>query len=314
MFYLEYFSSSLNPTLDNVVPGWAFAYAGATVLFYVMMDAIDGMQARRTKSSSPLGQLFDHGCDCATTTVFSIMMINGLGVGSSWRSVALMAAVQVAFFLSQWEEKYTGICRTCVGGVFGVTESQLMLAGQMFISAWDPLIGSRIVYGEIYTLQDAWFYLYVGFMVFISITCILGVIYKYGGDRMQAVGEMARELSAIVSVNICVVLCGYVSSISQFEYLLIILCLAFCNSFSTIRVILSGISHTKFPLYHPVAFPLYAIVFARWLTGPGPWTQLVLAIYFGALMHHIISRLVHVTNEIAAYLGIYVFDIVNKRD
>ena len=92
MFYLEYFSSSLNPTLDNVVPGWAFAYAGATVLFYVMMDAIDGMQARRTKSSSPLGQLFDHGCDCATTTVFSIMMINGLGVGSSWRSVALMAA------------------------------------------------------------------------------------------------------------------------------------------------------------------------------------------------------------------------------
>jgi len=25
------------------------------------MDAIDGKQARRTNSSSPLGQLFDHG-------------------------------------------------------------------------------------------------------------------------------------------------------------------------------------------------------------------------------------------------------------
>merc|ERR1740139_1320711 len=34
--------------------------------FYQTMDAMDGKQARRTKSSSPLGQLFDHGCDCLT--------------------------------------------------------------------------------------------------------------------------------------------------------------------------------------------------------------------------------------------------------
>lgn len=27
------------------------------------MDAIDGKQARRTNSTSPLGELFDHGCD-----------------------------------------------------------------------------------------------------------------------------------------------------------------------------------------------------------------------------------------------------------
>jgi hypothetical protein len=29
--------------------------------FYQTMDNLDGRQARRTKSSSPLGQLFDHG-------------------------------------------------------------------------------------------------------------------------------------------------------------------------------------------------------------------------------------------------------------
>jgi phosphatidylglycerophosphate synthase len=30
---------------------------------YQSLDAIDGKQARRTNSSSPLGELFDHGCD-----------------------------------------------------------------------------------------------------------------------------------------------------------------------------------------------------------------------------------------------------------
>ena len=31
------------------------------------LDAIDGKQARRTGSSTPLGELFDHGCDSMST-------------------------------------------------------------------------------------------------------------------------------------------------------------------------------------------------------------------------------------------------------
>lgn len=33
------------------------------------MDAIDGKQARRTGTSSPLGELFDHGCDAINLMV-----------------------------------------------------------------------------------------------------------------------------------------------------------------------------------------------------------------------------------------------------
>jgi len=33
------------------------------------MDALDGKQARRTGNSTPLGELFDHGCDAVTTSV-----------------------------------------------------------------------------------------------------------------------------------------------------------------------------------------------------------------------------------------------------
>jgi hypothetical protein len=32
---------------------------------YQTLDALDGKQARRTKTSSPLGELFDHGKQCS---------------------------------------------------------------------------------------------------------------------------------------------------------------------------------------------------------------------------------------------------------
>jgi len=36
---------------------------------YSTCDNVDGKQARRTGSSSPLGELFDHGCDALDCSV-----------------------------------------------------------------------------------------------------------------------------------------------------------------------------------------------------------------------------------------------------
>jgi phosphatidylglycerophosphate synthase len=44
------------------------------------MDAIDGKQARKTKSSSPLGQLFDHGCDSFSLTFFILAICQAIRV------------------------------------------------------------------------------------------------------------------------------------------------------------------------------------------------------------------------------------------
>ena len=49
-------------------PPWPATLAAAVGLFlYQSLDAIDGKQARRTGTSSPLGELFDHGCDSLST-------------------------------------------------------------------------------------------------------------------------------------------------------------------------------------------------------------------------------------------------------
>jgi len=57
-----YFSMfAFDGTLTEVVPAWTYVGFGAGLFIYQTLDAIDGKQARRTGSSSPLGQLFDHG-------------------------------------------------------------------------------------------------------------------------------------------------------------------------------------------------------------------------------------------------------------
>jgi ethanolaminephosphotransferase len=293
-----------SPTLEAILPRWVFAYAGFTTFLYLTLDAIDGMQARKTQSSSPLGQLFDHGCDCCITTVFSLMMIHGLGLGSTVTAISLVAAVQVAFFLSQWEEKYTGICRTSVGGLFGVTESQMMLVGQMLLSAYDPTIGGMIVYRG-YTFSNCFVAFYISFMVSISIACVIGIVTKHP--------KSVRELVSIVGLNILIVQWVRLGCVGKNEFAIVALSLAFCNSFSTVRVIVSSMSHTAFPLFQPVAYPLVGIVVCDLILGGGKWKLLALMAYFGALLDHIIKSLVQVTNEISAYLGIFVFTITQKR-
>ncbi|EGR33317.1 hypothetical protein IMG5_056150 [Ichthyophthirius multifiliis] len=57
-------------TLTRELPSWVFLWAAFCSFIYQTLDAVDGKQARRTGTSSPLGQLFDHGCDSFSVTFF----------------------------------------------------------------------------------------------------------------------------------------------------------------------------------------------------------------------------------------------------
>ncbi|XP_026192112.1 uncharacterized protein LOC113147075 [Cyclospora cayetanensis] len=59
----RYVSAGSTPIDRLMQPFW-----DAVVSFIPMtLDAVDGKQARRTNTSTPLGQLFDHGCDSFST-------------------------------------------------------------------------------------------------------------------------------------------------------------------------------------------------------------------------------------------------------
>ena len=113
-------------TEDQPEP-WLMGVCAWCLFVYQTLDAMDGKQARRTGNSSPLGQLFDHGCDALGLLTFlsAITAVLGLDPTSRW-AFAVQASSQTIFFLAQWTEFHTHVLPTALGPI-GVTEIQYSL-------------------------------------------------------------------------------------------------------------------------------------------------------------------------------------------
>lgn len=85
----------------------------ALVFLLLHIDGVDGKQARRTNSSTPLGELFDHGLDSWACIFFVATVYSIFGREESGVSVAtlyyILWVVLFSFILSHWEKYNTGI-------------------------------------------------------------------------------------------------------------------------------------------------------------------------------------------------------------
>ncbi|OAA62422.1 aminoalcoholphosphotransferase [Niveomyces insectorum RCEF 264] len=114
-----------NPTLDQDCPSWVY-YSWALGLFlYQTFDAVDGAQARRTRQSSPLGELFDHGVDALNTSLEVLLFAGSQNMGHGWRTVATLFASLMTFYVQTWEEYHTHTLT--LGIVNGPVEGILLL-------------------------------------------------------------------------------------------------------------------------------------------------------------------------------------------
>ena len=68
-------------TMSKDLSPWLYAYTALVMFIYQTLDAIDGKQARRTGSSSPLGQLFDHGCDAINVVMVAYVVMQIMKMG-----------------------------------------------------------------------------------------------------------------------------------------------------------------------------------------------------------------------------------------
>ncbi|XP_040200228.1 cholinephosphotransferase 1 [Rana temporaria] len=157
------------PTATEEAPSWAFLLCAFGLFVYQSLDAIDGKQARRTNSSSPLGELFDHGCDSISIVFVAVgtVVAGRLGTLPSWMFFCCFISMFM-FFCAQWQTYVSGTLRF---GWIDVTELQLSVTTVFLLSAffgtrfWDieipwtglplkvlPLMG--IVFGAIYSSSN----------------------------------------------------------------------------------------------------------------------------------------------------------------
>ncbi len=75
-------------------------------------DGTDGKQARRTKTSGPLGELFDHGLDSWACFIMPITLYSVFGRGAYSidvdRVFYIIVTLQITFTISHWEKYNTG--------------------------------------------------------------------------------------------------------------------------------------------------------------------------------------------------------------
>jgi len=95
-------------------------------LAYIILDNADGKQARRTKTSSPLGLLLDHGLDAITTAIvaFNCSFIAMLG-NNSISSYFLFLGLYFGYVIANYEEYRTG--KMCLGKINGPDEGNFVV-------------------------------------------------------------------------------------------------------------------------------------------------------------------------------------------
>lgn len=96
-----------NPSLGKDCPPWLCVVSAVAIFAYQTLDNMDGKQARKTGSSSPLGMLFDHSCDAVNAAVISIPMASAIGTGWTPDIFFCLFCGYVPFYFQTWEEYYT---------------------------------------------------------------------------------------------------------------------------------------------------------------------------------------------------------------
>ncbi|KAL8052768.1 hypothetical protein ABFX02_05G026600 [Erythranthe guttata] len=121
-----------SPQLDSPPPRWVHFAHGLLLFLYQTFDAVDGKQARRTSSSSPLGELFDHGCDALACAFESLAFGSTAMCGKSTFWFWVISAVP--FYCATWESYFTNTLILPV--INGPTEGLMLIYMTHFFTAF----------------------------------------------------------------------------------------------------------------------------------------------------------------------------------
>ena len=155
-----------SPPGSYAVPGAIFLLNGIAMLLYQTLDNMDGKQARRMGTSSPLGLLFDHGCDAFNLLLGSAnwmaamamvpgpvselvgradpggvqerSVVSALFGGDAVVAALLMLYPMVTFYVATWEHYHTG--KLILPPFNGPSEGLALGATLSFLSfLWGPM-------------------------------------------------------------------------------------------------------------------------------------------------------------------------------
>jgi len=310
----------MSPTFDEASPRWVMFLASFVLWFYQTMDAMDGKQARRTKSSSPLGQLFDHGCDCLTLLMFHSMICAMTCPGPTLYCFAALCGLQTVFFTAQVQEWFTHILPTAAGPI-GVTEGQyfLIISGlvvgcigpktvrSFFQAKVDvPFMGGMEL---VHILCFVWYFVCIGVVGF-SLVSILLHIHKEG--RHGETPAFLKNISPVVIMNILIFSWEADFAVQHARIICFLTGLIFF--YYTAQMILFSMAREPYPYVQKTAIPYCVLVILSYSANVirPKYVGYLLEAFAVWVFFRVFHWLVSVIRLITAKLGIHAFSL--KKD
>ncbi|XP_076382660.1 choline/ethanolaminephosphotransferase 1 bbc isoform X3 [Megalopta genalis] len=193
-----------SPDARTEAPRWACFLCALGLFIYQSLDAIDGKQARRTGTSTPLGELFDHGCDSISTVfvALSACIAVQLGYYPTWMFFQCFCAMTL-FYCAHWQTYVSGSLRF---GKIDVTEAQFTIITIHLISAF---FGPKVWMMEIPYIDGFMFKYLIGVMTVIcalyNLYSIFSVIFTGGVGKNGSTVAGTSVLSPIIPFSFVVV-------------------------------------------------------------------------------------------------------------
>ena len=122
-----------DPYLLGNAPGWVYINAAICLQVYAVLDAADGKQARRLSASSPLGQIFDHGCDAVNLLFIIICSCSAAGFGIGQLTALTLSILYSVFVCAQLVEYQSNIL-LAGSKFFGVTETMILVSAFLLLT------------------------------------------------------------------------------------------------------------------------------------------------------------------------------------
>ncbi|KAG7332831.1 hypothetical protein KOW79_004665 [Hemibagrus wyckioides] len=200
------------PTATEQAPTWAYLSCAVGLFIYQSLDAIDGKQARRTSSSTPLGELFDHGCD-SLSTVFVILgtcIAVQMGTNPDWMFFCCFVGVFM-FYCAHWQTYVSGTLRF---GIIDVTEVQMFIILVYLLAA----LGGTALWSSLIPVLNVQMKMIPAFLTFLgaifSCTNYFRVIFTGGMGKNGSTIAGTSVLSPAFHITLVLVLAVFVYKMS----------------------------------------------------------------------------------------------------
>ncbi|GAB7324597.1 hypothetical protein MBLNU13_g08488t1 [Cladosporium sp. NU13] len=259
-----------SPNMDQDCPVWVYWSWAIGLFLYQTFDAVDGTQARRTRQSGPLGELFDHGVDALNTSLEVLLFSAAMNFGQGWKTVLVLFGSLLTFYVQTWDEYHTHTLT--LGLVSGPVEGILTLCIVYAITAvkgggsyWQqpmlPALGLPYIESmpkAAYTMDFGDFYVLYGGLVlaYNTIESVRNVL-KARRDRGDAPNDALLGLAPFFGSWALII--AYLSlhpEILHQHLVPFVLLVGLMNAYSVGQMITAHLTKSEFPYQNVLALPL----------------------------------------------------------